>query len=171
MQHKGLTLQWTFWKMFFWSWSYPPLDFGRLLESYLTFNMFAELVFPRELKCWLLLSRGVGGRRWSDVRCHSPPTPFNCAREENCKYFQLFPPRRVSLGLVARLSGQTGFWWGAWAVRGWEGEFMGLGSDSSTPSSQPQLSSTQWQKKRKRKNWELGMEMGWDSSMKNDEIL
>ena len=27
-----------------------------LLQSYLTFNMFAELVFPRELKCWLLLS-------------------------------------------------------------------------------------------------------------------
>ena len=81
------------------------------------------------------------GRRWSDVPCHSL-TPHSIAPppEENCKYFQLFPRRQVSLGLKWTWTGFS--WWGASAVHPGEGEessawakFMASGSDSSTPSS------------------------------------
>ena len=51
-----------------------------LLESYLTFNMFAELVFPSELKCWLLLSplsAAAGGLMCPVTHSH----PHSIARE------------------------------------------------------------------------------------------
>ena len=153
MQHKGLTLQWTFWKMFFWSWSYPPLDFGRLLESYLTFNMFAELVFPRELKCWLLLSSvsaAAGGLMCPVTHSH----PIQLRRPvENCKYFQLFPRQwRVSPGLsrvqVDKPVPSPG------CQGGEEGgelpKFMALETVSSTPSSVPHS----LRPKRGNKKWE-----------------